>query len=155
MKTALTVAAAATVLLAGPVARAQPSAADRKAVQSCLERQESKLGDRCIGIVADPCIAAANGETAKATACASRELAVWNAELESALKRVRSGGFKDLSRTVDQAQQSWRASLTTLCPAFNKIDPGMLPGGATYCLLHETAGRALMLRRLGEAVSEH
>jgi hypothetical protein len=31
----------------------------------------------------------------------------------------------------------------------------MSEGGAEYCALQETARRALMLKRLGEAVSEH
>jgi hypothetical protein len=134
---------------------AQSTAADRKAVQTCLGQQDGKLGSKCIGIVADPCIAAANAELAKASACAARELAVWEAEIDAALKRVKTGGFPDMDRAMTQSQQTWRSSLQQLCPVFDKTDPGMLPGAANYCRLYETATRALLLRRLGEAVSEH
>lgn len=152
---ALPAVAALCVLVAAAAGWAQPSANDRKAIEACLERDRDTLGDKCIGIVADPCIASVHGESEKAKACAARELALWEAEMEAALKRVRAGGFTELSRASDQAQQSWKASLDVLCSAFDKVDPGMLPGGATTCRMHETASRALMLRRLGEAVSEH
>ena len=145
----------ATLLLALQPAQAQPSAADKATIEACLEREGASLGDKCIGLVADPCIAAANGESDKAQACAARELAVWQAEMAAALKRVRAGGFREIGRDTDQAQQAWTASVNALCPALDRIDPGMLPGGATYCRMHETASRALMLRRLGEAVNEH
>ena len=147
--------AATCVLLAISAASAEPSATDRKAIETCLERERATLGDKCIGLVADPCIAAANGESEKARACAARELAVWQAEMDAALKQVRAGGFKAVSQASNQAQQTWKSSVNDLCPALDQIDPGMLPGGATYCRMHETASRALMLRRLGEAVSEH
>ena len=147
--------AAMALLLAAPTSWAQPAAADRAAIEACLAREGASLGDKCIGLVADPCIAAANGESDKARACAARELAVWAAEMAAALKRVRAGGFREISRDTDQGQQAWTASVDALCPALDRIDPGMLPGGATYCRMHETASRALMLRRLGEAVSEH
>ncbi len=154
MRLVLAIVVAGSVLAAS-AAGAAPNAADRKAIQTCLEREGASLGDKCIGIVADPCIADANGESDKARACAARELAVWEAEMDAALKRVHAGGFKEIRRDADQAQQAWKASVGELCPALDRIDPGMLPGGATYCQMHETASRALMLRRLAEAVSEH
>jgi hypothetical protein len=141
------------VLLAN-AAWAQPTAADRKAIEACLERPEDNFGSRCIGIIADPCIKAAKREGPKSNACAARELAVWDAQMEAALKRVKVGG-QEIGHAVTQSQQTWRSSLGTLCPVFDKIDPGMLPGGATYCRMQETANRALVLRRLGEAVNEH
>ncbi len=147
--------AASAVLLAANAAWAQPKAEDRRAIQTCLERQREKLGDECIGIVADSCTKAAEAESDKASVCAARELAVWEAELDSALKQVAKGGFAEISRAVTSAQQSWRSSLGALCPIFDNIDPGTLPGGATYCRMQETAHRALILRRLGEAVNEH
>jgi hypothetical protein len=146
----------AVLLMASAVpAQPTPTAQDSKAIHACLDRQEAELGQACIGIVADPCLKASNGETAAARACVARELAVWEAQLAAALRRVQSGGFKELSEAVRRAQESWQASRRALCPAFDKIDPGMFPGGADRCSLHETAGRALLLRRLGDAVNEH
>ena len=113
------------------------------------------LGHACIGIVADPCTAAAGGDTAKRKACADRERVVWQAELEAALRGVRKGGFKEITESVTQAQKSWETSLRILCPIFGRIEPGTLPGDATTCTMVETASRALLLRRLAEAVNEH
>jgi hypothetical protein len=131
------------------------SAQDADALKACLERQDGKLGHACIGIVADPCIAAAESDTAKSKACAQRELRVWQAELEMALRGARKGGFKEINDAVTQSQTGWTSSQRALCPIFGKIDPGMLPGGAEYCAMVETANRALLLRRLAEAVNEH
>jgi hypothetical protein len=136
-------------------ASAQPAVEDRKAIETCIAAQGGKLGSKCVGIIADPCIDAANNDTAKAKACTSRELVVWQAQMEVALKKVKEGGFKDMVRAVAQAQETWQSSLRELCPIFDKTDPGMLPGAAQYCRMYETAYRALLLRRLGEAVNEH
>jgi hypothetical protein len=75
--------------------------------------------------------------------------------VDAALKRIRAGGFRDLTDDVTRSQDSWKASVRSLCVRFDKIDPGMMPGGATACSMHATAGRALLLRRPSEAVSEH
>ena len=141
-------------LFAGP-AQAQPTAQDTGAIKDCLKRQEAALGQACIGIVADPCIDAAGGDTAKRKACAERERAVWQAELEAALRGIRKRGFKDITESVTQAQKSWESSLRTLCPIFGKIEPGTLPADAATCTMVETASRALLLRRLAWAVNEH
>jgi hypothetical protein len=135
-------------------ARAQPNPADARTLQACLDSQDGKLGRACIGIIADPCIAA-EPYTDKQRSCVARELSLWEAQLDAAIKKIKRGGFKEVDGAVTRSQQSWRSSLKDLCPVFGKIDPGMLPGGEAYCMLHETASRALLLRRLGEAVNEH
>jgi hypothetical protein len=53
------------------------------------------------------------------------------------------------------AQSGPHTSLRILCPIFGRIEPGTLPGDATTCTMVETASRALLLRRLAEAVNEH
>ncbi|MFO1161164.1 MAG: lysozyme inhibitor LprI family protein [Reyranellaceae bacterium] len=149
--------ALAILIAALPVvfqAQAQPNPADARTLQACLDREEDKLGRDCIGIIADPCLKSADTSD-KAKICSSRELAVWEAQLDAALKKVKKGSFKEIDRAVAKSQEAWRTSLKELCPIFGKVDPGTLPGNATYCLLHETASRALLLRRLGEAVNEH
>jgi hypothetical protein len=154
------IAGAVVGLLVVGVAQAQPAATarDAAAIKACLERQEwrdANLGHACIGIVAKPCMAAAEHDRAKNSACSERERVVWQAELEAALRGVRKGGFKDITESVTQAQKSWEASLGTLCPIFGKIEPGTLPGDAATCTMVETASRALLLRRLAWAVNEH
>ena len=60
------VGAVVAAIVAG-AAQAQPAAQarDSAAIKACLERQKATLGHACIGIVADPCTAAAGGDTAK------------------------------------------------------------------------------------------
>jgi hypothetical protein len=155
--TVVSLAGAMVAALVVGAVQAQPAATaqDRGAIKACLERQEAKLGHACIGIVADPCIAAAENDPAKNKACADRERAVWQAELEAALGGVRKGGFREITEAVTQSQKSWELSLRALCPIFGKIDPGTLPGNAATCAMVETASRALLLRRLAKAVNEH
>ena len=75
-------------------------------------------------------------------------------ERVASLKATDSGG-RDIKVPVAQSQKSWRDAREKFCPVFDKIDPGMFVGGANYCRLHETARRALLLRKLGAAVGEH
>jgi len=151
----------ALILLTNPAAAApKPKPQDLKAVQTCLAGREGELGTKCIGMIADPCIKAAEHKELgsvdqdKANACAARELAVWEAQLETELKAVRAGG-NDIIKAVADAQTTWRASREKLCPVFAKVEPGMLNGAADYCRLQETGRRVLLLRRLGEAVNPH
>ena len=143
------------MLGAGITAHAQQaSPADLKAINACLDKAGG-LGTACIGTIADPCIRKADNDMEKAKTCAARELAVWNAVAEAATKHVRAGGFKEINKAVADSQKSWAQQRDALCPAFDKIEPGMLPGAGAYCRMQTTAQRALLLRRLGEAVNEH
>ncbi len=80
---------------------------------------------------------------------------MWNALTEAAAKRVRSGGFKEISKALANSEKAWAQQRDALCPVFDKIEPGFLPGDAVYCRMQTTANRALLLRRLGDAVNEH
>jgi hypothetical protein len=146
------------IALGSPVAAMAASAPqDKKLIATCLERVADGLGTQCIGIVADPCIRAIKDDDtagSKARACAARELAVWEDEMSAVLKAIDAAG-RDIKAPVSLAQQSWRESRDKLCPIFDKIDPGMFVGGANHCRLHETARRALVLRKLAAAVGEH
>lgn len=134
----------------------QPASADLKVISDCLKNADSndKLGTSCIGLVADPCRAKAKNETDKNRACAHREVLVWNALTEAAGKRVRAGGFKEITAVLAQSDKSWKEQRDSLCPVFDKVEPGSLPGDAAYCRMQITANRALLLRKLGDAVNE-
>jgi hypothetical protein len=139
-------------------AEAKPaSPADLKAINGCLASADKagEFGAACIGTIADPCTQKAGSDVARAKACAERELAVWDAVAEAATARVRAGGFKDISKAVADSQKSWAQQRDALCPVFDKVDPGTLPGDGAYCRMQVTAQRALLLRRLGAAVNEH
>jgi hypothetical protein len=152
-------AIAAGVALTASPASAQLAAApaDTKTISDCLKKAEDagQLGNNCIGIVADPCVEKSDKMNATTKACAARELAVWTALTEAAKKRVRAGGFKDVSAAVAESDKGWMQLRDKLCPVFDKIEPGFLPADGTYCRMQVTAHRALLLRRLGDAVNEH
>lgn len=146
-------------LLSAPEASAQ-TGADAAVIDKCLQAAEESgsLGRDCIGLIADPCIkqiAETNEGVEKSKACAARELAVWTAKLNPALKKVQSGGFADIIKAVAESQKTFAASRDRFCASFDKIEPGMYFGGAAYCRMQETATRVLSLIKLGAAVNEH
>jgi|SRR5262245_36006081 len=141
-------------------APAAPNQADAQKIDACLKAAAEKdtSGAGCIGIVADPCIAAAsktNSFIKDSVACAARELAIWTARLQRAVASAGKGGGKDIANAVATSQKSFADSLAKLCPLYDKVDPGMALGGATYCRLQETAMRVLLLERLADAVNPH
>ncbi len=148
----------AALLGATSVAQGQQAVnpADLKAIQNCIKKSyvADGIGTTCIGLVADPCRAKAENDTAKTQACAERELRVWNRISEEASKRVRAGGFKDIVKAMADSEKAWVQQRDALCPVFDKVEPGSLPGDAAYCRMQTTANRALLLLRLGDAVNE-
>ena len=108
--------------------------------------------------MADPCIAAAsktNSYIKDSAACAARELAIWTTRLQRAVQSAGKGGGKAKATAVAASQKSLTDSLAKLCPLFDKVDPDMALGGATYCRLQATAIRVLAIERLADAVNPH
>ena len=141
-------------------AAAGPNAADGQKIDACLKAAAEKTasGVACIGIVADPCIAAASKSDSyikDSAACAARELAIWTARLQRAVQSAGKGGGKTTATAVAASQKSFSDSLAKLCPLFENLDPGMSLGGSAYCRLHQTAIRVLVLERLADAVNPH
>ena len=156
----LAAALLAASLAPSPALAQKASPADSQAIAACLKKAdgEGKYPGACIGAVADPCIVAASGKNndwENSKACAARELAIWNALMADALKRANAGAEKDMKAAVAESQAAFTKSRDALCPIYDKLDPGMVMGGANYCRLQETARRTLMLRRLADAVNEH
>jgi len=145
------------VWVAGAVAGPNP---DAQKIDACLKAAAEKdtSGTACIGIVADPCIAAASKTDSfikGSAACAARELAIWTARMQRAIASANKGGGKSIASSVAASQKSFSDSLARLCPLYDKLDPDMSLGGSTYCRLQETAMRALLLERLADAVNPH
>lgn len=147
----------ATFFLTAPALAQLAMPADTKAITDCLKKADDagQLGGACIGIVADPCAEKSDKTSTRTRACAARELVVWSALTEAASKRVKAGGFKEISAAVAESDKGWNQLRDKLCPVFDQVDPGTLPGDAAYCRMQTTAHRALLLRRLGDAVNEH
>jgi hypothetical protein len=144
------------VWLTGAAAGPNP---DAQKIDACLKaaREKGVSGTACIGIIADPCIATAsktNDYIKGSAACAARELTIWTARLQRAVPGVKGGG-KEFTSPVAASQKSFADSLAKLCPVYDKVDPGMALGGATYCRLQETAVRAILIERLSDAVNPH
>lgn len=135
----------------------QANAADLKIINGCLAKADKNgdLGTGCVGLIADTCTRKADNDVAKSKVCAERELAVWTVISDAASKRVRAGGFKEISKALADSEKSWTRQRDALCPVFDRVEPGMLLGAAAYCRMQTTANRALLLRRLGDAVNEH
>src|SRR6187551_929332 len=89
----------------------QVAPAGLKLVNDCLKNADKngKLGTSCIGLVDEPCRGKTDNETDKNRACAQRELAIWNAILETASKRVRGGGFKEITKALADSEKAWAA----------------------------------------------
>lgn len=161
MKLKLAAAMLAASLPLASMALAQGTApADLAVIDACLKTAEKTggFGGACVGLVADLCIKAADGandDVAKWKACAARELAVWTQRTSEALKKVKAGGFTDVIKAAEESQKTFAASRDRFCAVFDKVDPGMYKGGASYCRLRETANHALSLIKLGAAVNEH
>ena len=141
-------------------AAAGPNQADAQKIDTCLKAAAGKdtSGAACIGIVADPCIAAASKTNAyikDSAACAARELTIWTARMQRAVASAGKGGGKNIASAVAASQKSFTDSLAKLCPLYDKVDPDMALGGANYCRLQETAMRVLLLQRLADAVNPH
>lgn len=151
----------AASLLPTSMAFAQgPAPADVAKINACLKTVEETggFGGACVGLVADPCIKGAEGandDVAKWKACSARELAIWTQKTNETLKKVQAGGFADVIEAVKDSQKTFGASRDRFCAVFDKVEPGMYKGGASYCRLRETANRALSLIKLGAAVNEH
>ena len=134
---------------------------DAQKIDACLKASGRKgrvPRTACIGIIADPCIATAiktNDYIKGSVACAARELTIWTARLQRALQSAGKGGGKGKATAVDASQKSLTDSLAKLCPLFDKVDPDMARGGATYCRLQATAIRVLAIERLADAVNPH
>ena len=157
--TRLSLLPALFLVLCAP-ALAQKAPPDGQVIAACLKKAHDlgEFGSPCIGAVADPCIANAMKQTSyweDSKACAGRELNVWSDLMQKALKSVDKGADKTIRATIADAQKSWQQSRDKLCPIFDGLDPGTVPGGANYCRLQETARRVLSLQRLSGALGEH
>jgi hypothetical protein len=155
---AFAAAVAGSLVAASALAGPNPDAQKIDACLKAASEKEQSGGVACIGLVADPCIEAAKGKNSDvedSKACAARELAIWSARMATAIREIQRGAEKQMTANVTNSQTSWSASLTRLCPVFDKVDPGTALGGANYCRLQETAMRVIVLERLAVSVNPH
>ena len=158
---ALPLSAIALLFFAIPAsAQTQKPPTDAQIVTACLKKAEGagEFGGACIGAAADPCIVNAMKQKTyweDSKACAARELGVWTDLMNKAAARIDKVGDKAIKTAVAEGQRAFAVARDKLCPVFDGLDPGMVPGGANYCRLQETARRALALQRLASALGAH
>jgi uncharacterized protein YecT (DUF1311 family) len=154
------VVAALVLALLPLTALAGPKGESLKTVLACLAKAEESggFGGTCIGIVVDPCIAAARSKSnymTESKACAVRELNAWTELMQRAINEAGKGADAPIKAALAESQKSWAQSRERLCPLFDNLDPGVSLGGPDYCRLQETATRVLSLRRLANALAPH
>lgn len=152
---------AAMLLLSALAATAhaddRPSPADEKVISACLSKAEG-YGYECIGKVADACVAAAKPKPDEVNndktvmACGLKETAIWSNRIDRSIATIKTkGGFKEIDAAIAKSQRPWKESVQAFCAIY---DPGKggapVEGGQSYCLLRETAARALTLKQLAD-----
>jgi uncharacterized protein YecT (DUF1311 family) len=127
---------------------AAPRARDVTAVENCLKspRGRELKGERCIGVVADPCLKNARS-TADQNACADRELAVWDAMLNDVYRRLGAHLDEDQQGKARDMQRAWIETRDKTCTFYWDYFHGTMasPMGS-YCNVRETARRAMFLK---------
>ena len=146
----MSVAVTLAIALSPSVSVAQsaaPGARDVAAVQDCLKSQRGRdlKGERCIGVVVDPCLRRARS-TADQNACADRELRVWDDILNETYRRLNQHLDDDQKAKAREMQRSWIETRDKTCAFYWDYFHGTMasPMGS-YCNVRETARRAMFL----------
>lgn len=128
---------------------AKPEARDVATIQNCLKSQRGKelQGERCIGVVADPCLQRAHS-TADSTACADRENLVWDAMLNGAYQNLGDSLDEEQKTKARDMQRSWIESREKTCAFYWDYFQGTMASPmSAYCVARETARRAMFLQK--------
>jgi uncharacterized protein YecT (DUF1311 family) len=141
------VAAVALSLGSAVAETAAPNARDVAAVQGCLKSQRGRdlKGERCIGVVADPCLKRARS-TADQNACADRELRVWDDILNETYRRLGQRFDDDQKAKARDMQRAWIENRDKTCAFYWDFFQGTMASPmSSYCNVRETARRAMFL----------
>jgi uncharacterized protein YecT (DUF1311 family) len=127
---------------------ATPNARDVAVVQDCLKSQRGRelKGERCIGVVVDPCLKRARS-TADQNACADRELAVWDDILNETYRRLGKHLDEEQKGKAREMQRSWIETRDKTCTFYWDYFQGTMASPmSSYCNMRETARRAMFLK---------
>lgn len=128
----------------------EPTPADYATLQSCLEaaRDAGVRGDQCIGTASDACMTEPDGQTTMGmVACAMREEAVWDEQLNFAYGELRDlldKAAADELRDIQRLWIKWRDGACALPIALYQGGSAHRPAMA-FCTMRETARRAIDL----------
>src|SRR5215470_6487303 len=124
---------------------AAPRARDVAAVENCLKspRGRELKGERCIGVIADPCLKNARS-TADQNACADRELAAWDVILNSTYLRLGQHLDEEQKAKAREMHRSWIETRDKTCAFYWDYFQGTMASPmSSYCNVRETARRAM------------
>ena len=125
------VAAMLLTVASGGAEPAKPDARDSSTVQSCIKSVGANLlrAERCIGIIADPCLKRPAAEsTAGQVACADRELVVWDDILNETYRRLRDKLDDEQKAKAREMQRAWiRLRATAPAPSTGTISRAPWP----------------------------
>ena len=127
-----------------------PTAADDRAVSSCLQRAEEDgtAPAACIGLVADLCLGEAGEETTVVlTACHEREATYWDEMLNDRYATVTEQLDEVQALALRDAQRAWIPMRDETCAFEASLWDGGTGAGpaASACFARETGLRALFL----------
>jgi len=117
-------------------------AEDSRAIQSCIKEKELKEGaDRCVGIIANPCLDTPAGQSTQGQAdCYRREQLVWDDILNETYRRLQGSFEGKLKMQLRDVQRTWLEARKLQCNFY--VDA--IPTTAS-CMNTETARRAIYL----------
>lgn len=123
-------------------------ATDSRAIQGCIKEKESKEGaDRCIGLIANPCLDRPEGQSTQGQAdCYRREHLVWDDILNETYRRLQGQFEGKLKEQLRNVQRSWLEARKQQCEFYTDVIKGSMaiPLSAS-CINTETARRAIYL----------
>jgi uncharacterized protein YecT (DUF1311 family) len=147
--------AAAFAALVIPAAQAAAPPPDGKKVVACMDAADTadKFAGSCIGMIFADCNKAPNADM---NACGAKELAFWQGQLDTTLKRaLKDAVYPNMAKDQGDAQRAWLIFRDKACVLADNVDPGTMPGGSAYCRAEVTAERVFMLRRIVYSLEEH
>ena len=138
------------LLLLGSAAQAQDRwrAEDSRAIQDCIKEKESKEeADRCIGIIANPCLDRPEGQSTQGQVdCYRREHLVWDDILNETYRRLQGSFEGKLKSQLRDLQLVWLEARKQQCGFYQDVIKGSLAVPiAASCMNTETARRAIYL----------
>ena len=125
------------------------SAEDSRAIQSCVkEKTANNEADRCIGIIANPCLDTPDGQSTHGQSqCYQREHLVWDDILNESYRRLQKELNEKQRKSLREVQRTWIEARKQQCGFYSDFHEGgtiAIPAYAS-CFNTETARRAIYL----------
>jgi uncharacterized protein YecT (DUF1311 family) len=117
-------------------------------LKACLtaERKLGNSGQKCIGRIADPCLAdPQHGSTMSIAACHNEETTAWDSLLNDDYQGLLSILEGKEQESLRKAQRAWLASRNADCSLFDDMGGSMTIIDDSTCMLKSTAERVVQL----------